>query len=266
MANAVEELRKRPLSLNLLKRMHDTLMNSVRGQGKSRGKFRTTQNWIGRPGSSQDDARYVPPDPIKLSNYLDNFEEYLHYQEDDVLVQAALIHGQFEILHPFLDGNGRIGRILIPLFLFTHQVLHQPMFYISAYLEKNRSEYYDRLKDISDNNHWEDWISFFLNAIITQADHNIDKAQQILDLYNDMKQRMVDYTRSQYAMQALDCLFTIPIFSSREFQNQTDIPKASASRIINSLKENDVIQTLEESRGRKPAIYHFSELTKIINR
>lgn len=266
MAYAVEELEERPLSLNLLKKIHSILMDSVRGQNKSRGNFRKVQNWIGKPGSPQEEARFIPPDPLKLPDYLDDFEKYLHHEDDDVIVQAGIIHAQFEILHPFLDGNGRIGRILIPLFIYSKGVLHQPMFYISAYLEANRAEYYDKLKEISDNDSWEKWITFFLKAVIEQANRNTDKAQQILELYNNMKQKIVDYTHSQYALQALDCLFTVPIFSSRDFQKQSDIPKASAARIIKVLKEEDVIETLEEARGRKPAIYLFRRLIEIVNK
>ena len=265
MAYAVEELHQRPISLNLLKRIHSILLDSVRGQNKNRGNFRKIQNWIGKPGASQKEARYVPPDPLKLPGFLDKFEKYIHHDDDDIIVQVAIIHAQFEILHPFLDGNGRIGRILIPLFFYSKGVLHRPMFYISAFLEANRPEYYDKLKDISDNNSWEEWITFFLKAVINQANRNTDKAQQILELYNNMKQKIVDYTHSQYALQALDGLFTIPIFSSRDFQNHSDIPKASSARIINVLKDEGVITTIEEARGSKPALYQFQRLIDIVN-
>ena len=132
--------------------MHSVLLNSVRGKDKSRGNFRTMQNYIGRAGVSIEQARYIPPTPMVLPNYLHNFEKYLHYEEKDRLIQLAIIHAQFEIIHPFLDGNGRLGRIIMPLFLFEKGVLHTPMFYISEYLEANREEYYDRLLAVSEGN------------------------------------------------------------------------------------------------------------------
>lgn len=264
--HAISELDQRPLNLNLIKKMHAILLDSVRGKNKRRGEFRKVQNWIGKPGTSQEDARYVPPDPLQLSKYLDHFEEYIHHDEDDILVQTAIVHAQFEIIHPFIDGNGRIGRILIPLFLYEKEVLHQPMFYISAYLEANRMEYYDRLKEISDNGNWEEWIAFFLLAVARQATENTEKVKNILSLYDKMKQRVVDYTHSQYSLQALDCLFTVPVFTTSDFQKHSDIPKASASRIISTLRDKGVIITLEESRGSKPALYMFHKLISILDR
>lgn len=265
MNHAISDLDQRPLNLNLIKTMHSILMDSVRGQNKSRGKFRTIQNWLGKPGAKREEARYVPPAPMQLQEHLDQFEKYIHSEEDDILVQSAIVHAQFEIIHPFVDGNGRIGRILIPLFLYEKKILHQPMFYISAYLEANRSEYYDRLKAISDHGKWEEWIAFFLSAISSQAANNTGKVKSILELYDEMKQRVVEYTHSQYSLQALDCLFTVPVFTTADFRKHSNIPKASASRIISTLREEEVIKTIEESRGRKPAVYMFQRLMDIID-
>jgi len=262
--HAVEELEKKPLNLTLLKEMHSILLDSVRGRNKSRGMFRTIQNWIGRPGSSMEEAQFVPPNPTVLLNHLDNFEYYINFDDEDVLVQIAIAHAQFEILHPFLDGNGRIGRILIPLFLFSKNVLHTPMFYISGYLESHRDEYYDRLKNISDNGDWENWISFFLKAITEQSIENIEKSKSVLQLYENMKHTVVDLTHSQYALQALDALFNSPIFSSTDFQNNSSIPKASASRILSTLKEENVINLFQEGRGNRPSVYVFERLIEIV--
>jgi Fic family protein len=140
MSEAVEELARRPLSLNLLLRMHSTLMDSVRGRDKRRGEFRREQNWIGPPGTPIERAVYIPPSYSTLAELLDNLERYLHAEEKDRLVQAALIHGQFELIHPFLDGNGRVGRMLVPLFLFAAEVISTPAFYMSAYLEAHRDD------------------------------------------------------------------------------------------------------------------------------
>jgi len=245
--------------------MHSILLDSVRGQNKARGKFRTIQNWIGKLGTPIERARFVPPSPLKLPEYLNAFEQYMHFDDADSLVQAAILHAQFEILHPFIDGNGRIGRILIPLYLYSKNILHQPMFYISAFFEEHREEYYDHLKGISDDGNWEAWIRFFLTAVNTQARRNVDKAQNILQLYNSMKQKIVDSTHSQYALQALDSLFNLAIFKSSDFQKNSGIPKPSNARIIGTLRDENIIDTLEEASGRKPAIYIFRSLIDIIN-
>lgn len=265
-AVAVEEMKKRPISLNLIKNIHSVLLQSVRGQNKSRGEFRKIQNWIGKPGSTIEEARFVPPDPVELLSALDNFEKYIHYEEKDRLVQLAIVHAQFEILHPFLDGNGRIGRILIPLFLFEKKILNTPMFYISAFFESNRDEYYDKLKDITDNKNWESWITFFLRGVILQSEKNIDKAKSILQLYEMMKEKMISVTHSQYSIKALDNLFDMPVFSSTEFIKNSKIPKASAKRILNRLEQSGTLNILVKGSGRKPTIFIFRELIDIANK
>lgn len=265
-ARAIEELKKRPISLNLIKNIHSVLLQSVRGQNKARGEFRRIQNWIGKPGSTIENARFVPPAPNEIMKYLDNFEKYIHYDEKDKLVQLAIVHAQFEIMHPFLDGNGRIGRILIPLFLFEKKILSTPMFYISAFFEANRDEYYDRLKAVTDNREWEGWILFFLKGIIEQSEKNIDKAKQIMQLYEMMKEKIVSITHSQYSIKALDILFNEPIFSSTEFVKSSNIPKASARRILNRLEESGTINIIVKGAGRKPALYKFGQLIDIANK
>jgi len=261
---AVAELNRRPLSLNLIKKTHSILLSDARGKNRMIGQFRKTQNWIGASGSPIEKARYVPPAPNEVTNALDDFEKYIHYDEKDRLVQLAIIHAQFEIIHPFLDGNGRIGRILIPLFLFEKQILSSPMFYISAYFETNRDEYYDRLHAITAAKEWEDWIWFFLQAVQKQAIQNNAKAKMILNLYNNMKQKIVEITHSQFAIQTLDCLFDTPVFRPSLFQKKSEIPKATANRILNQLKEAHIISVLEEAKGRRAAVYFFDKLVGIV--
>jgi Fic family protein len=260
---AADELNGRPLSLNLIKKTHGILLSKVRGKNRMIGEFRTMQNWIGAPGSPMENARYVPPAPNMLMDSMDNFEKYIHHDEKDRLVQLAIIHAQFEIIHPFLDGNGRIGRILIPLFLYEKQILNSPMFYISAYFETNRAEYYDRLLAITSTKEWEAWISFFLQAVQQQATQNNEKARKILDLYNEMKQKIVNLTRSQFAIQTLDWLFDFPIFRSSMFQQKSKIPKPSANRILSQLRKANIISLLEEAKGRKAAVFAFERLIEI---
>ncbi len=261
---AEEELKNRPLSLNLLKRMQKTLLSDVRGKEVLLGRFRTFQNFIGKPGSKIEEARFVPPAPDMLKEALDNFEKYIHYEENDRLVQLAIIHAQFEIIHPFGDGNGRIGRILIPLFLYEKKILNSPMFYISAYFENNRDEYYHHLKEITDKGNWQDWILFFLKALIKQGENSTRKAQEILKTYDTMKLEFPKIIRSQYSLQAIDFLFSFPIFDSKIFRQSSGIPKASANRIIGKLQQNKVITQLESASGRSAAFYIFDKLFNIV--
>ena len=263
---ATEEMQNRPINLNLIKKIHSVLLNSVRGQYKMRGEFRDKQNWIGDPAGSREDATYIPPDPSRIADLMSNLESYIHQEEKDPLIQLAIVHAQFELIHPFLDGNGRVGRILVPLFLYEKGILHQPMFYLSSYLEKNRGEYYDKLGAISIEGDWEGWVRFFLKAVVEQALKNNQKSKSILNLYDEMKDRVKEATRSQYAMQALDALFEKPIISTTEFIEKSDIPKQTATRIVNQLVENEILHTVKENRGRNPAVYAFSELVEIIER
>jgi Fic family protein len=265
MAAAIEELAQRPLSLNLLLRMHFILMDSVRGRDKRRGEFRREQNWIGPPNTPIEMAIYVPPPHSALTDLLDNFERYLHVEEKDCLVQAALIHGQFELIHPFLDGNGRAGRMLIPLFLFAVKVMSTPAFYMSAYLEAHRDEYYDRLRGLSRADDIEGWVSFFLNAMIVQAEEDGAKARRILALYDRMKARVAVLTRSQFAIRTLDVLFDHPIFSSPQFVVRSGVSKASAARILGVLADHGVLRVVRPGLRRRPAIYAFPELLDIVN-
>ena len=146
--------------------MHKILLSGVRGHNKNPGEVRKEQNWIGTLGCSIEEATFVPPNPMQLSNYLENWERYASGNDIDVLIQTGILHAQFELLHPFKDGNGRLGRIIIPLFLFQKQTLSRPMFYLSAYLEANRDEYYAKLQNISKFNDWNGWLEFFLKATI----------------------------------------------------------------------------------------------------
>ena len=175
---------------------------------------------------------------IYYPSVLDNWEKYMHFDEKDVLVHLAIVKAQFEIIHPFLDGNGRLGRMLIPLFLFDKKLLSSPMFYLSAYLESHRETYYTQLQAVSQQHDWNGWIQFFLNAIVEQAAINIDKVRGILRLYGDMKTKMVKTTHSQFAIQALDAIFSRPIFQGSDFAGISGIPtKMTAATLIRQLQE-----------------------------
>lgn len=265
MRYAIHWIKEKPITLNLIKQMHSSLLDGVRGKDRNLGNFRTSQNYIGKPGTPIEQARYIPPAPLGLMDHLSNFEKYFHYDEKDRLVQLAIVHAQFEIIHPFLDGNGRLGRILIPLFLYEKKVLHSPMFYISDYLESNRDEYYDKLKAISDDKKWDDWIEFFLKAIIEQAKANSSKAKAILELYNKKKTRITEITHSQYAIKILDTIFASPIFNTSDFIKHSRIPKASAMRFLRVLHKEGILSTLKEGGGRRAEVLMFNKLISIVS-
>lgn len=257
---AADTLRERPLSLGLVKALHKTLMDSVRGHDKEPGEFRKTQNWIGPYGCTKETATFVPPNPLQLPLHLEAWERYLENDDVDPLLQTAIVHAQFEILHPFKDGNGRIGRLLIPLFLYGKGRFSSPMFYLSAYLEANRPEYYARLAAITRDNDWTGWIAFFLRAIAEQAKTNIVRVQAILALYERMKTQVRDITRSQHSAQIVDALFDRPIFRIGDFATRARIPKPTAHPLLKQLQEAGLLKQLREGAGRRPAILAFPEL------
>ncbi|WP_284447228.1 Fic family protein [Fluviibacter phosphoraccumulans] len=260
---AADTLRERPLGLGLVKALHKTLMDSVRGQDKEPGEFRKTQNWIGPYGCTRETATFVPPNPLQLPGHLEAWERYLESDDVDPLLQTAIVHAQFEILHPFKDGNGRIGRLLIPLFLYSKGRLSTPMFYLSAYLEASRPEYYARLAAITRDNDWTGWTAFFLRAIAEQAKTNIVRVQAILALYERMKTQVRDITRSQHSAQIVDALFERPIFRIGDFATRAHIPKPTAHPLLKQLQEVGLLKQLREGAGRRPAILAFPELLNI---
>jgi len=252
-----------PLSLRLIKEMHRTLMQGVRGENRNPGNFRKTQNWIGKPNSTLATADFVPPAPNKLMEHLDNLEKYLHYQEKDKLIQLAIIHAQFEIIHPFLDGNGRIGRLLIPIFLLEKEILSKPLFYISAYFEADRASYYEMLRSVSESGSWDDWIEFFLVAVNEQSKKNIRLAEEVIKLHNSLKQEIMDITGSKYAIKILDFLFEKPVFTSKNFREALGAKPPVVKRNIDKLAGNKIIEIIEKGSGPKPSVYRFSRLFKV---
>jgi Fic family protein len=260
---ASQELKDRPIRLQLIRALHERLMRGVRGQDKEPGKFRTTQNWIGPAGCSQEEANFVPPSPLVIDEHLEAFERYIAGDELDPLIQAAIVHAQFEIIHPFIDGNGRIGRLLIPLFLFCKGRIHRPMFYLSGYLEGNRDEYYARLRAITDRGEWNEWILFFLRAITAQATSNTDVARAILDLYEETKNLVRDATHSQYSAQIVDTLFRFSVFRVSTLCSHAGLPSASAAKAVQQLMDAKIVTQPRAGRGRTPALYAFPKLVNL---
>jgi cell filamentation protein, protein adenylyltransferase len=261
---AVDEMKKRPISLNLVKRIHEALLDGVRGKNMRPGEFRTVQNFIGGPTDDIADAAFIPPEPVGMMDHLDAFEKYIHSDDRDRIVQLAIVHAQFEIIHPFMDGNGRVGRILVPLFLYEKGLLARPTFYLSAYLESHRDEYVSRLRAITHDSDWMGWIRFFLRAVTEQAGENIDKASAILDLYDRMKVEIPRITGSKYSIQVLDSLFHQPHFRGPDFTKRSGIPVSTALTLLKSLEKAGVLNTIHKGQGRKASVMEFPELIRIV--
>lgn len=182
---AITRLQTLPLCNRLIKETHAVLMKGVRGQEKNPGEFRYSQNWIGGQGSTLKNARYIPPSPDDMQNAMSDLEKYINTDDDlDALIQAALIHYQFETIHPFLDGNGRVGRLLITLFLMDKGILTTPALYISYFLKKNRVEYYDRMTEVRTKGNYEQWIIFFLQAIMESAGDATSTIDELITLHD----------------------------------------------------------------------------------
>jgi Fic family protein len=254
----------RGLSLSLVRELHQRLMQGVRGLDKSPGAFRDDQNWIGRRGDPIATARFIPPDPTTMGGALLNWEAYVRTVDEDPLLKAATAHAQFEIIHPFKDGNGRIGRMLIPLILCKEGALSRPMFYLSQYLEANREEYYDRLLSITRTGDWQAWIIFFLGAVTAQAEVNLRRAQRILELYKTMHQRFAEATHSQYAANAVEAFFARPVIRAPDFMDAAGFNhRVTANNMLRQLVDADLIQKVRAGRGRQPAIYAMAQLIAI---
>lgn len=252
-----------PLSQRLIREIHRVLLSGVRGQHRSPGSYRKVPNWIGPPGCSIEEARFVPIQADRLPDAMSAWERYAHADAPDRLVQLGILHAEFEALHPFLDGNGRLGRMLVPLYLWQAEIIHRPMFYISAYFESRREEYYERLLAVSRDDDWTGWCRFFLEAVRNQAEANLAQAQGILDLYDGMKRRVPEVTRSQYAILAVDWIFERPVFESTAFVTSAGIPRSTARRLVRVLREENILSTVRPGRGRRPAVLAFDELLRI---
>jgi Fic family protein len=227
-------------------------MSDVRGESRAPGEFRRVQNYIAAPGATIEEATFVPPPPNEVPRLLDELEKYMHAEERDPIVQVGLIHARFEAIHPFLDGNGRVGRILVPLFLYAREVIGRPAFYVSAWLEAHRSEYYDRLTAITSEGDHAGWVRFFLRAVTAQAEEDTRRVREILALYERTKDAVVEVTRSRYAVAATEALFGQPIFSTPGFVAESWIPPATAARLLDRLEAARILRTVRRGRGRRP--------------
>ena len=265
---ATELLVELPICFRLISEAHRILLDSIRGSDKSAGKYRVIQNHIGYPGCSLEEARFVPVSPMQLQEAMGRWERFVNDDQFfDSFVQAAIVHAVFEAIHPFLDGNGRIGRMLIPLFLVKREIITAPTLYVSEYFEHHRQEYVDRLLAVSQNNDWTGWCEFFLIAIKNQAEINQKRANEILALYQRSKDSFSSLLNTKLMIFVLDFLFCFPIFNSRmmeEYINQHySISQQSISRFVKTLLDNEVIHKSQENLGRNSGQLIFTELLEI---
>lgn len=238
-----------PLSLRLIRQMHAHLMEGVRGEHMTPGEFRKTQNWIGPPNCMLNDATYVPPPPYELNDALGLLERYLHAPSElPPLVRLAAIHYQFEAIHPFLDGNGRIGRLLTTLILCFERLLPQPLLYLSAYFEKRRNEYYDHLLAVSQGGRWNEWIIFFLRGVSEQADDAVRRSNKLLKLRQQFHEQCHVAGRSALLLKLVDGLFSHPATTTSLTTMLLEVTQPSAQANIDKLIGLGI---LEEVTGRK---------------
>lgn len=251
-----------PLSQHLVKTIHQQLLSFGRGAQKSPGKYKVEQNFL--TDKIRQEVLFIPVSPEKLNDGLEKLFDYVQNSSDPILVKTAIMHLEFEALHPFQDGNGRIGRMLITLLLWSSKTISQPHFYISGYMEQNKDEYIDTMRNVSENNDWEKWCVFFLNAIEKQAIKNLEIAESIKNLYEEMKHIFSDTLSSKWSVNALDYIFANPIFRNNRFTSKSGIPGPTAARFTRMLLEKELIRTLEESSGRRPALYAFEPLLQLV--
>ena len=266
------ELRDRPFSLNILKNLHRLLLGrgSVRGQTKTPGAFRSGQNWIGKIGADMAQASFVPPEPLLVPEFMEDWERFYLSTMPDALVQAAVMHAQFELIHPFDDGNGRLGRLLIPLFLYGKKVISRPNFYPSAYLERNRDAYMEALRQLGDKpGDWDGWVLFFLQAIAGQAEETSAKVKEITALYEQLKKRFIELTHSQFAVPMLDAIFERPIFRKAAIEKKLAATGSKPSGptlhgLLGKLVEHEILTVMQQGKGRRGTLYALEPMMRVL--
>lgn len=251
-----------PLSQFLIRAAHQRLLSFGRGAMKNPGEYKNEQNYLA--DRDRKNILFVPISPEKLPEGMDRLFDYIERSEHPALLKAAISHLEFEALHPFKDGNGRIGRMVITLLLWNSSVISAPHFYISGYFEENKDTYIDKMRSVSQNGDWDLWCIFFLEAVEKQAIRNLEIAEKIGALYEEMKKEFSEVLASKWSVEALDYVFTNPVFRNNKFTNNSGIPRASASRFTRVLQEAGYLKVLTESSGRRPALLMFEPLMQLV--
>jgi Fic family protein len=261
----LEKLQELPLSLRLIRFMHGELLQSARGAEKTPGEFRKSQNWIGPGGASLANATFVPPPPHVLNDALGDLEQFLHHSNGiPHLIHCALCHAQFETIHPFLDGNGRVGRLLISFLLVHRGVLHRPILYLSTFLKHHRSEYYDRLMGVRNDGNWESWVDFFLRGVAETAEEATLVATRIVAMKEEHRLLLQDRGYPANAQKLLDLLYQRPLVNARLVSSVLGVTEVTATNAINNLvNENLLIEISGRTRNRvyryDPYWKHFTD-------
>ncbi|MDR3014636.1 MAG: Fic family protein [Delftia acidovorans] len=264
MMYGLERLRELPLSLRLIREMHGRLLQSGRGGTKSPGEFRRSQNWIGgtRPGN----ALFVPPPVNELGPCLDAFERFMHEDASRLpaLIKAGLLHVQFETLHPFLDGNGRIGRLLVTLYLCINGVLNKPLLYLSLFLKTHRAEYYRLLQEVRENGNWEAWLDFFLTGVAQTANQAFEAATHIVDLFRQDRERIAtEGERANSTLRIHDLFQLNPFLTSNQLVRQTGLSSPTVNTALADLQRLGII---EEVTGRKRGrVFSYRRYLSVLN-
>ena len=260
----IQRLESLPLSNRLIREMHAVLMEGVRGHERSPGEFRTSQNWIGRPGATLAEATYVPPPPLELPQAMGDLEQFLHRPGGiPSLLHAGLAHAQFEIVHPFLDGNGRVGRLLITLLLQHHGILRYPLLYLSSHLQAFRSEYYAWLNAIRERGDWEGWLLFFLRGVAETAGAAVATSRNVVELRARDRARVAEQPL-RAGLTALDFLYTTPVTSIGVLAEQVDMPFSTASTLVSRFEELGI---LREITGRqRDRLYRYDAYVDLFRR
>lgn len=264
---AIDRLQTLPLCNRLIKETHAVLMEGVRGQEKNPGEFRYSQNWIGGQGSTLRNARYIPPNPEDMINAMSDLEKYMNGEDSlDPLIQAALIHYQFETTHPFLDGNGRVGRLLITLFLMEKKILSTPSVYISYFLKMNRIEYYDRMTQVRKTGDYEQWILFFLQALSDSAEDAIQTIDELTKIHNRNAQKFENMTKRQQAnaMNFLIYLEKNPIIDIQKTAAALNLSYNTVAKSVALFVDNGILQQTEKSGRSK--IYSYIEYLAVLRK
>lgn len=262
----MSRLNEFPLSLRLIREIHEKLLSSGRGSEYTPGEFRHTQNWIGPAGCSLSNAVYIPPCVDDMNDALGDLEKYF-YVEDDVppLIKIALIHSQFETIHPFVDGNGRMGRLLITFWLYQQEILHRPLLYLSYYFKRNKAEYYDKLMAVRDNGEWEQWVKFFLRGIIEISMESTESARRIdaLRLKKVEQINALSNATSANARKVLDELFVTPRITRARIAEIAEVSDPTAGTLVHQLESLGILVDESPSKKRNKT-YVFKEYMDIL--
>jgi Fic family protein len=239
-----------PVSLRLVRELHGKLMRGVRGESATPGHFRRTQNWIGPAGGVLADASFIPPPPERLMDCLGAWETFLHDDLLPPLVHAAIAHSQFEAIHPFLDGNGRVGRLLITLLLVAKDVLPAPLLYLSAWFEFTRPEYYARLSGVTERGEWEEWLRYFLAGTANQAEDALGRIQRIDDLLADWRDRLAK-APSRLPIQAVELFAENPFWTVNKLAERLGVAFTTAQRAIDRLESVDIVSLASQAKRNR---------------